>query len=87
MPRACPVHAPQAAELHTVLTLLSTGPMGLSDAIDLSDVELLKRTIRSDGKILGPSKARFWLPGIASVGFWLPGALQGWIPASWDVQA
>jgi hypothetical protein len=50
-------HETPAAELHLVLALMSTGPVGISDAIGMTNGTLLKRAIRSDGTLLKPSKA------------------------------
>jgi hypothetical protein len=46
-----------AAELHLVLALMSTGPVGISDQIGMTNATLVKRTIRADGVLLKPSKA------------------------------
>jgi len=51
-----PDHETPAAELHVVLALMSTGPLGISDAINMTNAELLKRTISADGTLLKPSK-------------------------------
>lgn len=47
----------EAAELHLILALMSTGPVGISDSIGYSNSTLLKRAIRTDGVLLKPSKA------------------------------
>jgi hypothetical protein len=49
-------HEEPAAELHVLLALMSTGPVGLSDGIHMSNGALLRKTIRSDGTLLKPSK-------------------------------
>lgn len=51
-----PDHESPAAELHLILALLSTGPVGISDAIGMANTTLLKRAIRQDGMLLKPSK-------------------------------
>jgi len=49
-------HESAAAELHVVLALMSTGPVGISDAIGMTNATLLRRTISADGSLLQPSK-------------------------------
>jgi hypothetical protein len=49
-------HEAAALELHVVLAVMSTGPVGISDAIGLSNATLLQRTIAKDGTLLQPSK-------------------------------
>ena len=51
-----PDHEDVAAPLHVVLALMSTGPVGISDAIGYTNFTLLKRAISSDGTLLKPSK-------------------------------
>ena len=43
-------------ELDVVLAVLSCGPVGIGDGIDLTNVTLAKMTADSDGRILPPSK-------------------------------
>ena len=50
-------HEEPAAELHLVLALMSTGPVGISDAIGHTNATMAKRAIRSDGVLLKPMKA------------------------------
>lgn len=50
-------HEAPAAELHLVLSLMSTGPVGISDAIGMTNINLLKRAIAADGTLLKPTKA------------------------------
>ena len=52
-----PDHEAAAAPLHVVLALFSTGPVGVSDAINGTDAALLNRTIAQNGVLLQPSKA------------------------------
>ena len=52
-----PDHEELAAELHVVLALMSTGPVGISDKIGMTNTQLLKRTITQDGTLLKPLKA------------------------------
>ena len=53
----CPLdHSTPAAELHTMLTTLSTGPVGFSDAPGETDAVLLARTCDSKGNLLQPSR-------------------------------
>jgi hypothetical protein len=40
-----------------VLALMSTGPVGISDAIGMTNATLARRAIRDDGVLLKPSKA------------------------------
>lgn len=49
-------HERPALELHVVLALMSTGPLGISDMIGMTNVTLLKRAITSDGTLLKPMK-------------------------------
>ena len=51
-----PDHEAVASELHVVLALMSNGPVGISDAIGMSNASLLKRIITKDGTLLKPSK-------------------------------
>ena len=51
-----PDHEEPAAELHVVVALMSTGPVGISDGYGMTNVELAKRMISKDGTILKPSK-------------------------------
>jgi len=49
-------HEAVAAELHVVLAIMSTGPVGISDAMGMTNVTLLHRIISKDGSLLQPSK-------------------------------
>ena len=51
-----PDHELPAAELHVVLAVMSGGPVGISDAVGMTNSTLLKRAIRRDGTLLQPSK-------------------------------
>lgn len=51
-----PDHSTPAAELHTMLTVLSTGPVGFSDAPGETDPVLIMRTCDAAGNLLQPSK-------------------------------
>jgi hypothetical protein len=51
-----PDHSTPAAELHTMLTVLSTGPVGFSDAPGETDPILIMRTCDQAGNLLQPSK-------------------------------
>ena len=51
-----PDHSTPAAELHTMLTTFSTGPVGFSDAPGETDAVLLARTCDSAGNLLQPSR-------------------------------
>eukprot|EP00117_Sycon_ciliatum_P018384 scpid44594/ scgid17018/ len=56
--RGCPPdHSNSSCELHTILAILSMGPVGFSDAIGKSNASLLMRTCRQDGTLLKPSKS------------------------------
>jgi hypothetical protein len=56
-PSGCPDdHTNTGSELHTVIALMSTGPVGFSDAVNRTNVTLLRRTCRDDGALLQPSK-------------------------------
>lgn len=52
-----PDHEALSAELHVILALMSTGPVGISDAHGMTNATLLKRAIRSDGALLKPAKS------------------------------
>jgi hypothetical protein len=51
-----PDHSSPAAELHTALALLSTGPVGFSDAPNETDATLILRTCDAGGNLLQPSR-------------------------------
>ena len=51
-----PDHSNAGAELHTMLALFSTGPMGFSDAPGETDAVLLSRVCDSNGTLLQPSR-------------------------------
>jgi len=50
-------HETMAAELHLVLALMSTGPVGISDALGMTNATLLQRATTADGTLLKPKKA------------------------------
>ena len=55
--KGCPPdHSTPAATLHTMLTVLSTGPVGFSDAPGETDAVLIGRTCDANGTLLQPSK-------------------------------
>lgn len=55
--RGCPEdHGDAGCELHTLLAVMSTGPVGFSDAMNYTNVERILRTCRSDGVLLRPNK-------------------------------
>lgn len=49
-------HETIAAELHVVLALMATGPVGISDGIGMTNANLLRRIMKQDGTLLQPSK-------------------------------
>ncbi len=51
-----PDHSGAGAELHTALALLSTGPVGFSDAPNETDAGLIRRTCDAAGNLLQPSR-------------------------------
>jgi hypothetical protein len=51
-----PDHESVAVELHVVLALLSSGPVGISDGIGWTNKTLVERIIAKDGTLLQPSK-------------------------------
>ena len=51
-----PDHETPAAELHVVIALMTTGPVGISDLIGMTNATLAKRMITEDGTLLKPSK-------------------------------
>jgi len=56
--KGCPAdHNEAGAELHTLLALMTTGPVGFSDAIGQTNATRLRRTCRADGALLKPDKA------------------------------
>lgn len=55
--KGCPPdHSAAGAVLHTMLTTLSTGPVGFSDAPGETDAVLLSRTCDANGTLLQPSR-------------------------------
>jgi hypothetical protein len=53
----CPAdHSAAGCELHTMLALMTTGPVGFSDFKGQTNKTLLMRTCSSDGTLLKPSK-------------------------------
>ena len=52
-----PDHSNISLELHTMLALLSTGPVGFSDAINMTNASLIMRTCQQNGTLLKPAKA------------------------------
>ena len=51
-----PDHEEPAAELHVVIALMTTGPVGISDLVGKTNAFLAKKTIAQDGTLLKPSK-------------------------------
>eukprot|EP01062_Namystynia_karyoxenos_P063795 TRINITY_DN5658_c0_g2_i1.p1 TRINITY_DN5658_c0_g2~~TRINITY_DN5658_c0_g2_i1.p1 ORF type:complete len:820 (+),score=221.94 TRINITY_DN5658_c0_g2_i1:112-2460(+) len=51
-----PDHSTPAAELHAMLAVMSTGPVGFSDAANWTDASLLRRLTNANGSLLQPSK-------------------------------
>eukprot|EP01060_Flectonema_neradi_P001954 TRINITY_DN1119_c2_g1_i1.p1 TRINITY_DN1119_c2_g1~~TRINITY_DN1119_c2_g1_i1.p1 ORF type:complete len:771 (+),score=173.81 TRINITY_DN1119_c2_g1_i1:44-2314(+) len=51
-----PDHNTVAAPLHVALALMSTGPLGISDGLNMTNATLLKTTVTKDGTLLKPSK-------------------------------
>eukprot|EP00966_Prymnesium_polylepis_P080391 1862287-Prymnesium_polylepis.1 len=49
-------HEAPAVATHVLLALLSTGPVGISDAIGATNATLVRRMIRSDGTLLKPAR-------------------------------
>ena len=55
--KGCPQdHSDVGCELHTILAIMSTGPVGFSDAIGQTNVARLMKTCRADGILLQPNK-------------------------------
>ena len=55
--KGCPAdHSEAGAELHTLLALFTTGPVGFSDAAGRSNATLLWRIAVADGTLIPPSK-------------------------------
>jgi hypothetical protein len=53
----CPEdHDDMGCELHTILAVMSTGPVGFSDALNQTNAPRILRTCRADGKLLQPNK-------------------------------
>ena len=63
-----PDHEAVAAELHVILALMSTGPVGVSDGIGMSNVSLLQRTIAVDGTLLKPSRPITEIDSVMALG-------------------
>ena len=51
-----PDHENPAVEMHVLLALLSTGPVGISDAIGQTNATLVRRMTMSDGTLLQPAR-------------------------------
>eukprot|EP00516_Mucochytrium_quahogii_P008564 CAMPEP_0203748480 /NCGR_PEP_ID=MMETSP0098-20131031/3351_1 /ASSEMBLY_ACC=CAM_ASM_000208 /TAXON_ID=96639 /ORGANISM=" , Strain NY0313808BC1" /LENGTH=778 /DNA_ID=CAMNT_0050637239 /DNA_START=35 /DNA_END=2371 /DNA_ORIENTATION=+ len=55
--KGCPPdHSDDGCELHTILAIMSTGPVGFSDAINHTNPERIMKTCTSDGLLLKPNK-------------------------------
>jgi hypothetical protein len=75
--RGCPPdHSSPAAVLHTMLAVLSTGPVGFSDAPGETNASLILRTCDAGGNLLQPSRpitavdsTQDSTPGAAPAGF------------------
>ena len=53
----CPSdHGNSSAPLHTILAVMSTGPVGFSDALRQTNASLIRRTCQADGTLLPPAK-------------------------------
>jgi hypothetical protein len=53
----CPEdHNDSGCELHTILAVMSTGPVGFSDALNKTNAQRILRTCRADGTLLQPNK-------------------------------
>ena len=52
-----PDHTNISLELHTILAVLSTGPVGFSDAPNMTNASLIMRTCQQNGALLKPAKA------------------------------
>ena len=53
----CPAdHSDAGAELHTLLALFTTGPVGFSDAAGRTNATLLQRIAVADGTLISPSR-------------------------------
>ena len=52
-----PDHTNISLELHTILAILSTGPVGFSDAPNMTNASLIMRTCQQNGTLLKPAKA------------------------------
>jgi hypothetical protein len=51
-----PDHEAPAVELHVVVALMTTGPVGISDGFNMTNATLISRTIAQNGLLLKPSK-------------------------------
>ena len=49
-------HSEAGAELHTLLALFTTGPVGFSDAAGRTNATLLRRIAVTDGTLISPSR-------------------------------
>lgn len=43
--------------IHTIVAVMSTGPVGIMDRVNATDVAMVKRTCMADGRLLQPSRA------------------------------
>jgi hypothetical protein len=60
----CPEdHNDFGCELHTILAVMSTGPVGFSDALNQTNAHRILRTCRADGMLLQPNKPLTTLDG------------------------
>ena len=55
--KGCPPdHSDTGSELHTILAIMSMGPVGFSDAAGETNVPRIMKTCRADGVLLQPNK-------------------------------
>jgi hypothetical protein len=55
--QGCPEdHSEAGCELHTLLALMSTGPVGFSDAVNHTNATRIRQTCRADGVLVKPNK-------------------------------
>ena len=79
-----PDHENPAAELHLVIALLTTGPVGISDLIGHTNATLIRRAITADGTLLSPSKP---LTAVDSTFLSSKTTLPGMVYASYSANA
>jgi len=82
-----PDHETPAAALHVVVALMTTGPVGISDMLNGTNVTLIQRAIRADGTLLKPAKPLTSIDSALAAGHgtYGTGAVTGTSERPWTV--